>query len=77
MPVLKSSALRAYFIPAPTSRDRHRLPPPEEGEVAYPSPMRLAGSKHQPWCANRLAHDGILNISSHGPPMSKRDADNP
>jgi hypothetical protein len=73
MPVPKSSALRAYFIPAPTSRDRLRLPPPEEGEVAYPSPMRPAGSKHQLWRVNRLKHDGILNISSQGAPEGQRN----
>jgi len=73
MPVPKSSALRAYYIPVPTSRNRHRLPPPEEGEVVYPSPIRLAGSKHQPWQANQLAHDGILTISTQGAPDAQRN----
>jgi len=39
--------------------------------VAYPIPMRPAGFKHQPWQANRLTHDGILNISSQGYRMAK------
>jgi len=49
MPVPKFSVLRAHYVPGATSRDRHRLPPPEEGEVEYPSPMRPTGAKHQPY----------------------------
>jgi hypothetical protein len=43
-----------------------------EGKVVYPSPMRPAGSKHQPWQANRVAHDGILNISLQEAPDGQR-----